>query len=83
LCLKKYFEENNIVPAHHNLEDFKGSGEYMLKIYFEINHLRNAICHPKNIFSKSDLNELEYKITAVYNSPFGLKIRDLKNDLTK
>lgn len=83
LCLKKYFEENNIVPAHHNLEDFKGSGEYMLKIYFEINHLRNAICHPKNIFSKSDLNELEYKINAVYNSPFGLKIRDLKNDLTK
>jgi len=82
LCLKKYFEENNILPEYHNIEDFNGSGEYMLKIYFEINNIRNSICHPKNIFTKTDLIELENKISSIYNGPLGLKIRDLKNSLT-
>ena len=83
LCLKKYFEENNVLPEHHNLEDFKGSGEYMLKLYLEINNIRNNICHPNHIFTKLDLTDLENKINAVYNGPYGFKIRDLKNDLTK
>jgi hypothetical protein len=82
LCLKKHFEENNILPEHHNIEDFTGSDDYMLKIYFEINNIRNTICHPKNIFTKADLKELEHKINFVYNGPLGLKIRDLKNSLT-
>jgi hypothetical protein len=83
LCLKKYFEENNVLPEHHKLEDFKGSGEYMLKLYLEINNIRNNICHPNHIFTKTDLADLENKINAVYNGPYGLKIRDLKNDLIK
>ena len=82
LCLKKYFEENKLFPEHHSIEDFTGSDDYMLKIYFEINNIRNTICHPKDIFTKADLTELEDKINFVYNGPLGLKIRDLKNSLT-
>ena len=39
--------------------------------------------HPNHIFTKTDLADVENKINAVYNGPYGLKIRDLKNDLIK
>jgi hypothetical protein len=81
VCLKRFFEENNILPEGHNEEDFTGTGDYMMKIYFAINDIRNMICHPKDIFTKEDLSLLESKINSVYNGPYGFKIRDLKKSL--
>jgi hypothetical protein len=81
VCLKRLFEENNLLPEGHSVEDFSGTGDYMMKIYFTINDIRNTICHPKELFTKEDLYLLESKINSVYNGPYGFKIRDLKKSL--
>jgi hypothetical protein len=81
ICLKDMCRKTNLYPDYHNSQDFGGSEEYLLKRYFEINDIRNKICHPNEVFTKEDLTVLEKKLLEIYNGPFGLKIRDLKNSL--
>ena len=77
-CIEKINKKHNLPIDFHSNDELKP----MFSLYYQINDLRKKIAHANHIFTKSDLTDLENKMNAVYNGPYGLKIRDLKNDLT-